>query len=967
MSLKTNTLRDAICFALVIGTTAVAGTGIASAQQSEATTLDRVQVTGSRIRSVDAETQQPVLVLSREAIEQTGRTSVADVLQQIAVNGAAINTQFNNGGDGSAGVDLRNLGSARTLVLVNGRRWVSALDGSVDLNTIPSAIIERVEVLKDGASSIYGSDAIAGVVNIITRENFEGVEAHTYFGQFSQGDGERESYDVTIGVGSDRGNIVFGAAYTKESAVTAGNRSISRDPVFGLGASQYSATSAFGRLWDLTINGSPTGDVAAWEREATIDGQTERDPVAGIDQWVINPGEDGRDLENYHRFTNADRYNFAPDNYLRTPQERRSVFVQGRYDLTDNIFLRTDALYNQRLSAQQLAGFPLGEGSYLSGDQGLLASSYYNPTNGSSNPRELNWSRRLVEQERFYEQDVKTFHWYGGLEGSFEAAGRFFSWDVGFNYNSTDQIDTQVGDVNMGNLRLATGASFLDPTDGIVKCGTPGAIIEGCVPFNPFSSPGELSQDQIDYILFTAKDKYHNKSRSVTANISGELVELPGGMMGFAAGLERRKESGYDNPDAFVSAGLSSGNARQPTSGGYDLNDAYLELLLPLMADVPGADLLELSLATRYSDYSNFGDTLNSKAGIKWKPFEDLMVRGNWAQGFRAPSISNLFGGAGASYDTYGDPCSIDSPYYGNSGVAERCAAAGVPVYTQRNGYGSQTAYPLDWVSNPDLQPETAISKTLGFVYSPSYLSNFDISLDWWKINIAEAISRPTITYMLDQCFVEADAGWCSIVDNSEITRNALGEITYFARGLQNLGEVEVEGYDFTARYGLPETNFGNFNFVWDTSYMSTYRTKATPESEWGNSQVGLYTDRSPIWRIRSNLSANWSMGDFGATWSTRYYSGMYENCKFPATASLCSDPGRRVETGAAPRHRLSSITYHDVQARYTLPWNGRVALGVNNLFEKEPPISTQAAYNSFDPQYETPGRYYYMEYRQNF
>ncbi|KLI98873.1 TonB-dependent receptor [Luteimonas sp. FCS-9] len=966
MSLKTNKLRDAVTLALIAGTGAMASAGSAVAQEGDATTLDRIQVTGSRIRSVDIETQQPVLVLSREAIEQTGRTSIADVLQQIAVNGAAINTQFNNGGDGSAGVDLRNLGSARTLVLVNGRRWVSALDGTVDLNTIPAAMIERVEVLKDGASSIYGSDAIAGVVNIITRDNFEGVEAHTYYGQFSQGDGERESHDITIGVGNDRGNTVFGASYTKESAVMAGSRAISRDPVFGLGSSQYSATSKFGRLWDLTVNGTPTDDIDAWSREAAIDGQTGRTPVAGIDQWVINEGADGRDLGNYHRFTNADRYNFALDNYLRTPQERRSVFLQSRYDLSDTIAIRTDALFNQRVSAQQLAGFPLGEGNYLSGDQGLLASSYYNPTKGTANARELNWSRRLVEQDRFYEQDVKTFHWYGGLEGSFEVGKRFFTWDVGFNYNSTDQIDTQVGDINMGNLRLATGASFLD-TDGVVKCGAPGAVIDGCVPFNPFSSPGELSQAQIDYILFTAKDKYHNKSRSVTANISGDVVELPAGMMGFAAGIERRKESGYDNPDAFVSAGLSSGNARQPTSGGYDLNDAYLELLIPLFKDLPGMDLLELNLATRYSDYSNFGDTLNSKAGFKWKPFADLMVRGNWAQGFRAPSISNLFGGAGASYDTYGDPCSIDSPYYNNAGVAQRCAAAGVPMYTQRDGYGSQTAYPLDWVSNVDLQPETAISKTLGFVYSPAYVRSFDVSLDWWKINIADAISRPTITYMLDQCFVENDAGWCSIVNNSQITRNALGEITYFARGLQNLGEVEVEGYDFTVRYGLPETSFGAFNFVWDSSYMSSYRSKSTPESDWGDSEVGLYSDRSPIWRVRSNLNANWTLGDFGMSWSTRYYSGMYESCKFPSVAALCSDPNRVIESGASPRHRLGSVTYHDVQGRYKLPWNGQVALGVNNLFEKDPPVSTRAAYNSYDPQYETPGRYYYMEYRQNF
>ena len=964
MNFKSNKLRDAVVIALV------AGASVATAHAQEATgatNLDRIQVTGSRIRSVDLETQQPVLTLSREAIQQTGRTNVAEVLQQIATNGAAINTQFNNGGDGSAGVDLRNLGSQRTLVLVNGRRWVQALDGTVDLNTIPTAIVERIEVLKDGASSIYGSDAIAGVVNIITRDNFNGGEAHVYYGQFSKGDGERQALDLTLGSSNDRSSLVFGASYVKEKAVMAGARKISADPVYSLGASQYSGQTASGGYWDLTIDDVGTDDYAAWSALAGSEDEATADR-AGLARRVINPGADGRNLGNYHDFADSDRYNYAADNYLRTPQERKSIYIQGRYDLTDSIALRTDALYNQRTSAQQLAGYPLSAGSYLGGDQGLSADSYYNPTNGTANARELNWNRRLVEQDRFYEQDVKTFHWYGGLEGSFEVAGRYFNWDAGASYNVSDQVDTQIGDVNMGNLYAATGASFMD-TDGVVKCGAPGAVIAGCVPFNPFSSAGNMPQEQLDYILFNAKDKYQNKSKSFTANLSGDIVELPGGMMGFAAGVERRKESGYDMPDAFVSAGLSSGNARQPTSGSYDLTDVYLELAVPLLKDLPGAKSLEFSAATRRSDYSNFGDTINSKFGFKWKPIEDVMVRGNWAEGFRAPSISNLFGGASQSYDTYGDPCSSDSPYIGTAAVAARCAAAGIsPAYTQRDGYNSQTAYPFEWTSNEGLKPETSTSKSLGIVFSPSFVPGFDVSLDWWKINIKDVISRPTVGYMLNQCYVEGNSGWCDVVANSGITRNALGDITYFARSLQNLGELEVEGYDLTMRYQLPDTRFGSFSFVWDSVYMSKYRTKATPESEWDPSEVGLYSQSVPTWRIRSNLTSTWTYGDFGASWTVRYFSGLEEDCAYPDVANLCSSPDRIGLDGAVdPRNHLASTTYHDLQLRYNLPWNGTVSVGVNNVFEKEPPVATQAFANSFDYQYDTPGRYMYMEYRQRF
>src|SRR5690606_9753631 len=606
-------------------------------------------------------------------------------------------------------------------------------------------------------------------------------------------------------------------------------------------------------------------------------------------------------------------------------------YVQGRYDITDTVAFVTDALYNERLSAQQLAGFPLGEGNYLSGAQGLSADSYYNPTRGTANARELNWSRRLVEPERFYEQDVKSWHFYGGFQGSFNFADRYFDWDVGYSFNRNDQTDMQIGDVNMQALRTATGASFLGD-DGVVYCGTPDAVIEGCVPFNPLSSPGEITQEQLNYILFTAKDKYQNTSKSYTANISGDLFQLPGGMAGFAAGFEHRKESGYDNPDAFVSAGLSSGNARHPTSGGYDLNDFYVELLLPVLSDVPGAQLLEFSLATRYSDYSNFGETTNSKFGFKWKPIDDLLVRGNWAEGFRAPAISNLFGGAAASYDSYGDPCSADSPYFSRPEVQQRCAAAGVPEgFVQRtnagDGYNGQTPYPFNFVSNVDLGPETATNKTLGFVYSPGYFSGFDLSVDWWEISIEGAISRPSATYILDQCFVEGDEGFCDIAYGlGGLTRDTFGTINNFNRGLLNLAEVEVEGFDVTARYRLPETNYGSFWLVWDNSYIARYESRSTPEGEWDN-VVGEYSQDVPTWRLRSNLGVNWNLGDFGASWTTRYYSGLVESCPTFAL-SACSDPDRRIEAGADPQNRLPSTTYHDVQVRYELPWNGQVAVG---------------------------------------
>lgn len=413
MNFKSNKLRDAVIVALV----ATGATGAVQAQDVPAsgpTNLDRIQVTGSRIRSVDLETQQPVLTLTREAIQQTGRTNVAEVLQQIASNGAAINTQFNNGGDGSAGVDLRNLGASRTLVLVNGRRWVQALDGTVDLNTIPTAIVERIEVLKDGASSIYGSDAIAGVVNIITRDNFNGGEAHVYYGQFSKGDGQRQALDLTLGSSNERGSLVFGASYVKEKAVMAGARKISRDPVYGLGASQYSSQTSSGGIWDLTIDGVGTDDYDAWSDLAGSDDEATADR-AGLSRFVVNPDAAGNNLANYHPFSSADSYNYAADNYLRTPQERKSIFIQGRYDLTDSIAIRTDALYNQRLSAQQLAGFPLSAAATWAVTRACRLTATTTrprtPATRANSTGTAAWSNRTASTNRTSRRSIGTVAW----------------------------------------------------------------------------------------------------------------------------------------------------------------------------------------------------------------------------------------------------------------------------------------------------------------------------------------------------------------------------------------------------------------------------------------------------------------------------------------------------------------------------------------------------------------------------
>ncbi len=997
MTLKTTQLRDAISFALAVGTTALAGTGVALAQETEkeATTLDRIEVTGSRIKRADIETSQPIFSLSRDDITAQGLTSVGDVIQNITANGSTLNSTFNNGGNGETRVSLRNLGSNRTLVLVNGKRWVggTGLGGAVDLNTIPTAAVERIEVLKDGASTIYGSDAIAGVVNVILRSNFEGAEANAYLGQFDKGDGTRQAYDFTIGSSSDRFSAMLGFGYVKEEPVMAGDRDISKEPIVGTGNSFGSGTTPGGRF-ALCPGGFNTATNVCTGAQTNFNG--------GAGTFTYNPG--GTSAPRPFAIP-GDIYNFAPDNYLLTPQERRSVFGNATVDVTDDIRFKTTITYNERVSEQLLAAMPVVLGTApganpMSQAVFISRNSVYNPF-GQDISR---INRRFVETGgRSFNQKVTTFAVNAGFEGTLTFGEKYFDWEAGYFRGENQANNTTFGLMNVIALKQALGPSFRD-ANGVARCGTPTAIIAGCVPLNLLGGVGSITPEMLNFVSFTAHDEYQYTQKNYYANVSGDLFDLPGGALGFSFGLEHRTEDGYDSPDALINSGNTTGNARTATNGGYDLDEAYLELAVPVLADVPFAKLLDFSLATRYSDYSNFGDTLNSKFGFRWKPIDDLMVRGNWSEGFRAPSISELFTGQADSFPTLSDPC--NNANFGNQtpGAQARCVAEGVPAggYQQDNQQIRITVG-----GNPNLQPETSTSKTLGLVYSPSFVEGLDIALDWWNIKIEDAITTIGGAAIIQQCLDSGGAGpTCALY-----TRRPDGNIQTLLNTTTNIGGTEVEGYDLTIGYRLPETSWGKFSFSWDTTYLASQEDDIDGDGQFGEdemevpaigqplffneggNQVGEYDgpNQSNAWRIRSNLATRWEMGDFGATWNMRYYSSQTENCQALEDYGygfLCTDTDRIIavpndangngvwdgtaggdnftQRNAAERH-IGAVTYHDVSAYWNAPWNAKITVGINNVFDKDPPVSVTTFANSFDPQYEVPGQFFYMRYSQKF
>lgn len=983
-------LRSGMLFLAIgacLSSTAQANTAATAQEGSEQPqSLDRIEVLGSRIKRSEAETALPVLSISRAELQRSGLTQVADVLREISINGPSLSLNTNNGNtSGNSSVNLRNCASNLTLVLVNGRRWVTnnGLNGSVDLNSIPMAAVESIEILKDGASALYGSDAICGVVNIQTRKDFNNAQFNAYYGQFSQGDGARTAYDFTVGASTDRFSGLLNLAFSKQDVVSAGARDVSAIPLFGFPAH----VSTPGRA-------SPTGPFGNFN-------------VPGYGNIILDPNRPGclpnqacasdtvNDFRPYDFL--IDGYNFAPDNHLVQPQRTYSLFGQASYELHDAVRFSSEVFYTNRLGDAQLAAQPLAP-------LNISADSVYNPFGVNI----IGAAFRPTNFPRVYGQEQDTWRFAAGLDGDFQLADRYFSWDVGYAYAENKQLQPKNGFYFSTRVAQATGPSFID-SSGVARCGTPTAVIAGCVPMNVMGGPTGFTQDMFDYIAVNPKNLQKSTQESITANLAGELFALGGGMAAFAFGLEHRKEAGSNEPDPLTAAGLVLGdNPFLPTRGSYSVDEAYLELQLPLLSGLALADSLELSLAARYSDYSSFGDTTNPKVSLRWQVNDQMMVRGSWGEGFRAPSVGELYQGFATGRPQFQDPCSDNNQnFVNNPAVREACYASGVPV-----GYRSQLTQTFATTGgNPDLQPETSETRTLGLVYSPSWLSGVDMYVDWYNIVIENTIGALTAGTIINECYLQGNAGSCAL-----ITRDAVGAVNgnpgeisgIIAQTRNFVGGLETEGFDFGASYRFDTESLGAFQFRFDNTYVSYYGDVGKPERGQlngdgrisagnvigtlpGNSSAG-----APRHRLRSNLSTTWQYADFTASVTLEYRSRVRESCNnvfntanalaavdpsYASLVSLCSDPNRVIQgyqfapgtsnvvpvVARVPSNMLGGTTYTHAQGSWDAPWNGRITLGVRNLFDKHPPFSSDAFANSFDAQYLVPGRFVYLNYQQNF
>ncbi|HKT31066.1 MAG TPA: TonB-dependent receptor [Gammaproteobacteria bacterium] len=919
--------------------------------------LGQIEVTGQTplpVAPTSVKPVGPVQVVTQQQLKETGLASVGDILARLTVFGSGINSTANFGANGESCINLRNLGCNRVLVLVNGKRWPSLITGEVDMNTIPLAIVDHIEILKSGASADYGSGAVAGVVNIVTRSNFNGNEASAYFGEYQDGgqrDGQTQSYEFTHGITTANSSSVFNVSYVDQRPILEGARAITSYPNIGTGVTRGSDVTPQGHYIFINPN----------------TGQTEN--------LTITPGVPGNTPANYQPFNpTTDFFNFAPANYLLTPSKRVGLYGQGTYDFNDNLSAHYTALYNDRRSDQQGGPAEINIGAQGSTPIGVSASNPYNPFGFNLNATGANPNLLLLAYQpietglRYWHEDSQTFYLGAGVDGNFTVAAHTFSWSVNAMVNRNTMTSTDGPEINLNNLALALGPAS--------NCG-PGTPNPGCVPLNVFGGQfngGGITPAMWNYVSYTASSYIQTDERDYIANISTPLVQLPAGPLKATLGYEYLNDSGQFTPDALQALGESSLNIgfgahpNPPISGGYHMNAGSLAFNVPILANAPFAKSLVLDAATRDSNYDTFGGINSNLAALHWTVDDRLALRASWSQDFNAPNIAQLFSASVFGQIPVKDPCS-NYPSVGGA-VATNCAAAGVPAgYTQVAQLVPTTAG-----RNPSLQPETSTSRTVGGTWQPVESIPLMLSADYFKIEVDNNIGSINPQDVLNGCYISGISNYCGF-----ISRNASGAINNLQTGNVNLGTLLTEGVDFDAKYTLLTQAIGTFGFDWLTTWVKLFN-QTTPNfsdpsqpivASLINTETGRPAAGYP--RFKSLFTTTWTYDSWQVQWQMQYFNNLLESCsdRYDGTPlsftnlGLCSYSN--FANNGLSTNKIGAATFNNVQAKYNFADNQTtLTFGINNVFNKEPPIAHSIG--SYDTtMYPIPGRFPYVSLSHQF
>lgn len=866
--------------------------------------LLQTRITGSHIFTPNASPTGPITLIDRKSIARSGAISLEALLQQLPISagyaGNQSNAYWSANGNGSTNVNLRGLGINRTLVLLDGRRLAnggSGANSAVDLNAIPLAMVERIEIFRDGASAIYGADAVAGVVNIITRTGLEGGEASVQYGQTSKHDGAEQTAQISWGARSERGSILLNLSHADSDPINMAER----------------APCGLGEI---------AGELVCVDSGNTIGGRARLADGQRVNFNQI-AGGDGDFYEPY----SASKHNFNANAYLNAvnPITRTSLSGKGEYWFDDQTRLISTLIYTERESEQLASPGTIGLNRPIA-----LAADH--PTNPTGQALVLERRRLLEAGTRNFYQDVTYYYGLIGLEGKL---GEHWNWQAGVNLSRNTATDGERSIVNLDKLEQT-----LDPT---VCSNTPGANI----PCGDYLGYGNLSPQLLDYLMVDITEQGGNEQQSLSANLSGEVMQLPAGALMLATGIEQRREKAWNTPDILIRSGAANTNAQEAISGKLDVLEGFIETNVPLLKELPALESLELKAALRYSDYSQFGDTTNYTIGLKWQLTPSLQVRSNHASAFRTPNIPELFSGEQQRNLITRDPCSNWSNLPPGSTVYQNCQAAGVPANYQQLATSVLTTLG----GNTELQPEEARTRTLGIEWKPDIAAPLTLTLDYFTISIDEAIVSIDGSSRLAACY-NSNAMSHPFCGNSHFTRNpASGDINFLTTRLVNAAREEQQGLDLGL---LSKFTLGNWQarLAWETSYLQGYEIQpyeGAPKTDYTGkvtSGRGSYLQ----WRSLAHLTLE--RGDWSGTYSLQYL-----------------DSGEQPDVSPdAPGARQASVTYQHLQLQYQANAKWQLALGVNNLLDRQAPfVANWLDVNTDTMTYDVAGRRWYMGAQVNW
>jgi iron complex outermembrane receptor protein len=929
------------------------------------TDLGAIEVTGSRLRRVDTETASPVYTIDRSTIESRGIATLGQLLQEIpSISGAATNPQVNNGGgDGASTVSLRGLGSERTLALLDGRR----LGPSFDVNSIPINLIERVEVLKEGASAVYGSDAVGGVVNFITRKDYVGADIAYQGGVSGRSDGQAQSVEATYGFSNDKGHAIFGLNYNKQNEIGAGKRDFSKHALYYY--KEYSGAA---------INPAYRNGVNSLGSSRTPQGRVSLSPDAtGFDQFNCKPDSSGHknitrlpgasgataDTANYGCYTGANAFDFQPYNLVETPQERGSLFADASYNISDSVEWFTDVFHSQTQSGFVIAPLPVDGNN---DDITLSANSVYNPFGtdfgGDSGNQFL--ARTNVLGNRFSHVSTVLDQMTTGFRGSIPTTT--WTYDAAFTLQHTDQQNKTSGYLVKSALQSAIGPSFLDTANGNTPtCGTEASPIVGCTPVDLFNLDNPVNQAALAAITSGYENHFTDTTRIYELVFSGDVLTWQGGTIKAAVGADYREEFAKTDVDElteaqaplFLNCALAQETCSGDSSGDDKVKELYGELFVPLLQDMPFAKALNVTFGIRYSDYDSFGSTTNSTVKMEYRPINDLLVRGSYAEVFRAPTISDRFAAPASTAALFSDPCThlSQADLTANPNLAKACV--GVNPNGAFEAENSQISGVLK--SNADLDPETGHVVTYGFVYDPHYIRNLSATVDIWHYKLNAAIASPDPNVIADTCATSGSDAFCN-----EIHRRDGGQIQYIDLPTTNVGFFETQGTDLGLKYSLPKTRFGSVRAAIDATYTDKFKYSLGEGVATTNAAGRFDPTFGNFARWRATSSLSWALNGFEFLWSTRFIYGL------DVTNSEGHSDGTNADSVAVGPIHIPSIIYHDFAAGYTYePTRTKLTIGVQNAFDKQPPLLYQFVLNANTDvsTYDTVGSFFYARVQQSF